>query len=156
MCRKAYIRMWILSSLKNLGADRDTLLDVYRQQILSVLEFSAPVWTSGLTQHQVHQIERVQKTAVYIILGEQYTSYRNGLKQLKMDTLTQRRHNLCVKFTVKATKHTKFCTWFKENLITQNSRTRSIKNKYKSVDTRTNKFKKSAIPYLTDIANSIP
>ena len=81
MCKKAYTRMWILRRLKNIGADKDELLDVYRQQIMSVLEFAAPVWTPGITQHQIHQIERVQKTALFVILGEEYVSYKSSLKQ---------------------------------------------------------------------------
>ena len=147
--------MWILRRLKKLGTEQEELLDVYRQQILSVIEFSAPVWTPGLTKNQAHQIERVQQTAVHIILGEQFISYRQGLKQLKLDTLKQRRLNLCNKFTVKATKHEQFCTWFQKNPEIHQNRTRSMKTKYKSVDTRTNKFQKSAIPFLTTIANSI-
>ena len=143
----------MLRRLKNLGADKNELKDVFKQQILSVMEFAAPVWTPGLTQKQVHQIERVQKTAIYIILGEQYSSYKNGLKQLKMDTLKDRRQKLCTKFTIKATKHDKFSSWFQENNIHTN--TRSIKTKYKKVETRTNRYRKSPIPLLTDIANSL-
>ena len=155
ICRKAYMRMWILRRLKNLGAVEEELLDVYRKQILTVIEFSAPVWTPGLTQNQIHQIERVQKTAIHIILGDQYSSYKEGLKQLKIDTLGERRQIICKKFTLKATQHEKFSSWFKKQNPTHDNRTRSIKNKYKCVNTRTNKFKKSPIPYFTEIANSL-
>ena len=70
-----------------------------------------------------------------------------------METLKYRREKLCTKFTVKATKHDKFSTWFQEN--NKNTNTRSRSTKYKIVETRTKRYKKSPIPLLTDIANSL-
>ena len=80
MCQKGFSRMWILRRLESLGASRCDLLDTYRHQILSIMEYAAPVWTPGLTKVQADQIERVQRTAVYIILGHDFTTYRKGLK----------------------------------------------------------------------------
>ena len=112
MCQKVFSRMWILRRLKGLGADREALLDTYNQQILSIVEFAAPVWTPGLTQSQAHQIERVQKTAVRVILGDSYTSYKQGLALMKLEPIQQRRKRLCAKFTTKAISHPRFNTWF--------------------------------------------
>ena len=83
---------------------------------------------------QIHQIERVQKTATHIILGDKYSSYKNGLKQLNLDTLRQRRQNLCKKFTLKAVQHEKFNSWFQTHTSTYKNRTRSTKDKYKPVN----------------------
>ena len=44
MCKKAFSRMWIIRRLKALGAENGELVDIYRQQILSVLELAVPVW----------------------------------------------------------------------------------------------------------------
>lgn len=107
--------MWILRRLKGLGADREALLDTYKQQILSIVEFAAPVWTPGLTRDQAHQIERVQKTVVQVILGDSYTTYKQGLVQMKLETLQHRRYKLCLKFTTKAISHPKFNSWFQTN-----------------------------------------
>ena len=60
--------------LKNLGACDDDLLDVYTKQIRSVLELAVPVWQSGLKQAQKLEIERVQKSALHIVLGKGYVS----------------------------------------------------------------------------------
>ena len=49
------------------------------------MEFAAPVWTPGLTQKQVHQIEMVQMNGIHIFLGEKYSSYKRALKQLKVE-----------------------------------------------------------------------
>lgn len=152
MCQKAFTRMWMLRRLQGLGADQEDLLNTYKQQILSVIEFAVPVWAPGLTKIQANRIERVQKTAVRIILGDTYISYKKGLAKLKLQTLAQRREKLCVKFTTKATKHPRFNTWFCNN-DSKKTHTRSKWNKYKSVLTRTRRYQKSPIPYLTEIAN---
>ena len=116
MCKKAFARMWMIRRLKALGAENEELLDIYRQQIVSVLELAAPVWTPGLTQHQVHQIERVQKTVIRIIQGDQFISYKHGLKTLKLTTLKERRQKLNIKFTKNALKQVKCQAWFTPNI----------------------------------------
>ena len=70
-CEKGYSRLWILRNLKRLGANRSDLVDV-------------PAWTPGLTQTEVKQLERVQKSACAIILGEHYISYKLALRKLNM------------------------------------------------------------------------
>ena len=46
---KGYHRLWILRRLKNLGADKLRLIDVYIKQVRSVLELAVPAWHPGLT-----------------------------------------------------------------------------------------------------------
>ena len=70
------------------------MIDVYKRQVRSVLEFAAVVWTAGLTEYNKKQIERVQKVAFAIMLGNNYISYENTLNTLKMETLDKRRDNL--------------------------------------------------------------
>ena len=61
-------------------ATMEELLEVYDKLIRCTVEFSTPVWTSGLTQAEINQIERIQKAAFAIILGKGYTSYSRALK----------------------------------------------------------------------------
>ena len=116
---------------------------------------AVPVWQPALTNHDRAQIERVQKTALSIILGKNYGSYRNALDILEMDTLEERRKSLCLKFALKASVHPTFKTWFKE--VNQPSRPRrginSITDKYEEPYARTDRFEDSAIPYLTRLLN---
>ena len=49
MTKKAYTRLWLVRRLKLLGANKEKLLDVYVNQIRSVLEYAAVVWHPGLT-----------------------------------------------------------------------------------------------------------
>ena len=44
------------------------MFDVYSKEIRSLLEMAVPVWNSGLTNQQIHDIEGVQKVAMQIIL----------------------------------------------------------------------------------------
>ena len=154
MCQKGYARLWMLRRLKPLGASTEDLLDVYEKQIRSVLEFASPVWTSGLTKEEINQIERVQKAALSIILAEKYKSYGNALKVLEMETLTDRRKNLNLKFAKKCLKSDKYNHWFcHSNPTNQQEKTRSEISTLAPAQARTDTFAKSPIPYLTNLIN---
>ena len=149
--QKAFSRLWMLRRLKNMGASRKTLIDIYIKQVRSVLEFAAVVWNAGLTKDNIRQIERVQKSAFAVILGTEYLSYRDACQNLSMVTLCERRKVLSAKFALKTSKHPIHQQWFEaEN---QASITRSKKPKYKQVQARTSRLLKSAIPLLTDLLN---
>ena len=149
--KKAYGRLWLLKRLKAMGASTETLLDVYCKQVRSVLEFAAVVWSSGITQENTTQIERVQKSAFSVILGVQYRSYEDACEKLSMETLYNRREKLALHFANSAVNHPVHNSWFMENDTSRN--TRSDKQAFKPAQARTNRFLKSAIPYLTNSLN---
>ena len=154
MCEKAYKRIWMLRRLKSIGATNEELVDVYCKQIRSVLELAVPVWTAGLTASQAAQIERVQKTVSMVILGLEYRGYENSLEILKLSKLSDRRQKLNLNFAKKCIKSDKYKHWFEFNLHDQPSvQTRSVKPGLKLVDTRTARYKKSPLPYLTSMLN---
>ena len=64
----------------------------------SIIEQSAVVWHSSLSLKNMSDLERMQKAAVRVIMGNNYSSYKNGLKDLKLDTLERRRDLLCLIF----------------------------------------------------------
>ena len=113
MVSRANRKLWVLRRLKALGANYEDLKEVYTKQIRCILEYAAPVWHSSVTGQDRNHIERVQKSAFRIILGEQYQSYTSALKYLKLDTLFNRRQKLCMKFGKKCLNHHKFKEWFK-------------------------------------------
>ena len=92
----------MIRRLKKLGVNTQELLDIYHKQVRSVLELAVPVWQPGLTQQEVEQIERVQKCALHIIMGDNYKDYSNALQTLNCETLNTRRVRLCEKFARKA------------------------------------------------------
>ena len=86
-----------------------------------------------------------------MILGIQYKSYEEACAKLSMETLYNRREKLALHFAKNAVNHPVHSAWFMENDISRN--TRSDKQPFKPAQARTNRFLKSAIPYLTDLLN---
>ena len=152
MVKRANKKLWCLRRLKNLGAEVEDLLDVYFKQIRCLLEYGVAVWQPSLTNEDKIKIERVQKSALSIILGLKYRSYESALNEFNLETLSARRIRLCEKFAIKAQKHPKFTKWFKPNY--KKSVTRSKEPKFCEVYYRTERFRKSPISYLTRILNS--
>ena len=72
-----------------------------------------PTWNGAITKDEIVEIERVQKVALHIILGEQYESYKDARDRTNLETLEVRRENLSLKFAKKAEKHFKHKSWFK-------------------------------------------
>ena len=149
--KRANKKLWTLRRLKKLGANNLDLIDVYIKQVRSLLEFAVVVWHPSLRGEDRVRIERVQKSALCIILGETYHSYRSALKQAKLESLFSRRNKLCKKFAKKSLKNSKFSKWFKPN--DRKTSTRLIKPKFCEVVCRTERFRRSPISYLTDILN---
>ena len=69
MIIKASKKLWILRRLKRFGAKVIDLVEVYTKQTRCILELAAPAWQGSITQGERIALERVQKCACYIILG---------------------------------------------------------------------------------------
>ena len=65
------------------------------------------MWHSSLTEENKSDLERVQKSAFKVLLGEKYETYENALMKLDMETLESRRISLCLAFAKKASKNPK-------------------------------------------------
>ena len=151
MIKKANKRLWILRRLRNLGANKENLVEVYTKQVRCILELAAPAWQGSITLAEKQDLERVQKTTCHIILGKDYVSYSQALKTLNLESLEHRRNKLCLKFALKAEKHEKFRNWFKPSIKTVD--TRSLKKKYCEVKANHTRFYKSPINFITRILN---
>ena len=138
--------------LKKLGAAESDLLEVYFKQIRSIAEYAVPVWNSALTGDEIVKIERIQKIACNIILGQNYESYTSALKTLGLEKLSVRRRKICTKFAKKAHNHKKFTKWFKP---TPEVITRNKKPNFYDVVCKTTRFEKSPLSYLTKILNQL-
>ena len=153
ICAKAFERVWMIRRLKLLGASDDELTDVYVKQVRCILEMAVAVWSAGLTVSQGSQIERVQKTVCAVILGDRHTDYKQSLNILNLKPLRSRRQELCAKFSNKCHKSEKYQSWYSENNSTVN--TRSDKSGVLPVPTRTRRYEKSPLPYLTSLVNEV-
>ena len=89
ICKKANKNMWQLRRLKKLGCPKDELLDVFKQQILSITEFGAACWGSMITKKESLQLERIFKTALHIIFQHDYISFEHSRQAVKMEILSQ-------------------------------------------------------------------
>ena len=49
----------------------------------------------------------MQKTALKVILGDRFQTYKNALLLLDIETLSERRDKLCLNFALKSSKHPK-------------------------------------------------
>ena len=78
-------------------------LHIYKIYIRSVLEQSCVVWGSSITKKCENELERVHKVAVKLI-SNNYTSYLETLKTLKLETLKERRGILSNRFAEKKCK----------------------------------------------------
>ena len=158
MFKKAFACLWMLRRLKGLGASSTEMLDVYHTQIRCVLEMAVAVWEPALTKAQSKQLERVQKCALYIIMGSEYICYDNALNSLDIEKLSDRRSTLCLSFALKCEKNLKYRNWFALSEPSEpvpNTRSdKETRTKYKPVTTRTDRYMGSPIPYLTEILNN--
>ena len=90
-----------MHKLSKFTNNKQDLKKIYILQIRSKLEQSCVVWHSSITQKCEDNLERVQKSAIRIILGEKYFNYESALKTLKLQSLKERRNALCLKFAQK-------------------------------------------------------
>ena len=58
---------------------------------LMSVEQSAVVWSSSLTEQNKADLERGQRSALKMILGSKYESYKKALVKLNLETLEERR-----------------------------------------------------------------
>ena len=143
--------LWVLVRFKNMGGTQEQLKTVYISRIRSILEFAAPVFSSGLTDEQCRQLELIQKKAFAIILGDRYASYESALNALNLERLDNRRTDLCYRFALKCTRSPRHQWMFPLN---PNVRSSSRNPKpFLEHYCRTARYFKSAIPYMARLLN---
>ena len=77
ICKKAYARLGMITKLKYVGVSREDLLNIYILFIRSVTEYCSVLFHSSLTQAQSNKLEKIQKTCLKVILGDEYEGLRN-------------------------------------------------------------------------------
>ena len=149
---RANARMELLRRAAEFKASTSDLKDIYILFVRSILEQSAPVWHSSLTVENSNDIERVQKSAVKIILGNQFEDYRKSLTKLEMITLEERRHRLCLNFALKCSKDARMKSIFPKNPKSHQMVTRKSEVYYVQ-HAKTSRLKNSAVPQMQIMLN---
>ena len=101
LVKRANSRMQLLHKVASFGTSLEERRNIYILFIRSVLEQSCVVWHSGLTKENEDDLERVQKSAVRIIIGNNFENYNDALIKANLDSLKVRREELCYKFAKK-------------------------------------------------------
>ena len=142
---RCYKRMTILRNLATFYVPVLEMVNIYCLYIRSVAEQSSVVWSSSLTVGEQNDLERVQKVALRIILGQNYLNYENALYLTNLETLKARRTQLSRRFALKCTKNDLLSDMFP--LSEHNVNTR-YPEKYLVTKARTNRLATSAIPTM--------
>jgi hypothetical protein len=150
LVKQGNARMQLLKKVKGFTNNLKDLKEIYVLFIRSILEKSSVVWHSSLTQENEKDLERVQKTALHVILGRKYENYKHAMETLNIKSLKKRREELCLNFATKCTTHRKF-----KHIFPKNKQVRSLRNqeKYKVTHAKTERFKKSAVIHMQILLN---
>ena len=152
LVKKANGRMELMRKVSSFGLDKEELKNIYFLFVRSVLEQSATVWHSSLTQENKEDLERVQKSAIRIIMGEEFKGYQKSLDKLDIETLDARRESLCLNFALKTSKNPKMKKMFPLKDKHHDMQTRQPE-KYVVQHANTERLKKSSIIYMQNLLN---
>ena len=144
--------MQLIRKLSAFGAPIGDLKLVYMTYIRSLCEQSSSVWHSSLTLQNEEDLERIQKVAIKIILKNRYTNYQNALNILDLQTLKERREELCLKFAQKCLSNPKMKGLFPPNNRNHNMETRFPEH-FQILFAKTERLRKSPIIYMQTLLN---
>ena len=110
------------------------------------------LWHSSITKKCENNLERVQKSALKIMLGDKYVSYDNALKVLKLQSLRERREELCLKFARKCLQVPKLKRMFpRSHHVHDMGKRRS--EFFKVNRGLTERLRRSSIPHMQRLLN---
>ena len=144
--------MKILHKLIEYDVPVKDLVLIYVLYVRSICEQSAVVWHSSLTEENRNDIERVQKTALKIILKSEYINYSSALERTNLKTLNERRELLCLKFAKSCIKNKSTEYIFPLNKNRTNLQTR-FTEKFYVQHANTERLKRSPVIYMQNLLN---
>ena len=100
-------------------------------------------------------LERVQKAAIRLILGERYETYEDGLLRANLESMKERREKLCKTFAIKCVKseNPRINNIFSKRKTKHGMDLRK-NEKYEVKFAKTNRLKNSSVPYMQRILNT--
>jgi hypothetical protein len=148
---KAMSKMWLLRRMKTLNLEPTLIFDYYAKEIRPLAKQGVVVWNSGLTKAHIKDLEKIQKVAFLIILGDDYSSYDVACMNFNVDLLSLRRTQLCTNFAVKLYKSPRSNQFFTptDNLMN----TRNEKQLVKENICRTTRCYNAPHNYLLRLVN---
>ena len=150
--KKVNARMQLLRSVLSFGASTEEMVHLWTVFCRSVLEQSCVVWHGTLTQENIDDLERTQKTFCKLMLKEKYQTYEISLLLLNLDSLTERRNILSLKFAKSGIKNNKL-----NDLLPLTDKIHKMKTrkneKYKVEFANTQRLKNASIITMQNLLN---
>mgnify|MGYP001398576655 CR=1 FL=1 len=140
-------RMRLLHIASKFTSNISDLKQIYMLQIRSKLDQSAVVWHSSLTKKNSQDLERIQKSALKCILGKRYVNYDDALNKLQLQSLGERRDEMCLKFAKQCLKIEKMKGLFPRKVRHHEMSMRNSEV-YDLVKPKTSRYQLSAIPVM--------
>ena len=112
LVRRSNARLALLRKVASFSSSIEDMKLIYILYIRSILEQSCVVWHSRLTVENTDDIEIIQKCALKIILGNKYKTYEQALEITDLQTLNERREQLCLSFAKKCLNNPKTKSMF--------------------------------------------
>lgn len=100
--KKAFKHLYSLRILKRVGVNRGGILKLYPTTIRPVLEYGVQAW-QDIPEFLSNKLESIQKRALHIIYP--CHSYLDALNVTNLDSLKERRTQLCSKYVWKMSKN---------------------------------------------------
>ena len=135
--------MQLLRKIASFGASQEDMKYIYTLFVRSSLEYSSSVWHRNITFENETDLERVQKSAFRLVLGNKYISYKNTIDILGMETLKDRRETLFKRLAINSLEVEQMKTILKENTNILTMETRN-QEKYHIFYSNIDRYKKSA------------
>ena len=152
LVKDANRRMVMLKAASKFTNDKNVLKQIYYSRIRCKLEQSAAVWSSSLTKKNCDDLERVQKSAVRIILGKPYESYSQAIKEIGIMKLSERREAICLKFAKNSLRIYNFKNIFPEHKNNHLMKTRNME-KFAVSKCHGKRYAVSAVPSMQRLLN---
>ena len=150
--KKANQKMRLLHKFSKFTSNKAHLIHIYKSQVRGNLEYCSTVWHSGLTESDTKDIERIQKAAVKIFMGNRYQGYEQALKFLKLDSLKERREKMALKFAKKSLKLEQFSRLLPLS-ESKHGMTKRNPERYMVMNSKSERHRRSAVPYLQRLLN---
>ena len=144
--------MIMLHKFAKFTKNKAHLIHLFKSQVRGILEYCSTVWHSSLTEADCGDIERVQKAALRLIMGDKYLGYEHALEHMNLDSLKERRVKMALSFAKKALKLENFSRFFPLNKA-KHLMTKRNPDKYVINSANTERYKRSAVPFLQRLLN---
>ena len=150
--KNANKKMGMLHRFSKFTKNRSHLMHLFKTQVRGCLEYCSTVWHSGLSDSDCKDIERVQRAAMRVIMGNKYQGYEEALKFMNLDSLRKRREKMALKFAQKSLKQVSFSGLFPLSNPKHDMKKRTSE-KYVVNHSNTERYRRSAVPYLQGLLN---